>query len=142
MKTILIARSLTAWLFYFLIILAGYTCSSADETTHYEWNSEELNQTIWDGEIQLNNQKEKITISFDSNSEGYCYLQREDIPSCLFEYSINKNKIIFYNIYGDKENLIINGSWDFSSSKKKNVTLERIISQDVKDYIILKKREL
>lgn len=138
MKTILRMRMLVIWSFYILIIWGGYSCSSSDDI--YGWTKEDLAETVWDGEIQVNNEKEKIRISFDSNSNGYCYLDRVDVPSCLFEYSMSENRIIFYNIYGDDDKLIISGTWNFITSEKRNLKLERITSFDTSDYLILKKR--
>lgn len=138
MKTILKMRMLIIWSFYILFICGGYSCSSSDDI--YGWTKEDLAETVWDGEIQVNNNKEKIRISFDSSSNGYCYLDRADAPSCLFEYSMSENRIIFYNIYGDDDKLIISGTWNFITSEKRNLKLERITSFDTSDYLILKKR--
>lgn len=123
-----------------ILILLPVVINCNNDAEEYVWNCTDLAQTQWEGKIMINGEVEKITLSFNSIDEGYCYTNRSDNPECLFEYSIANRQINFFNIYGDSDKLLIDGLWSFQRSEKKEIKLVRIKSADHYDYLILSKK--
>ncbi|MDH6307221.1 hypothetical protein M2451_002454 [Dysgonomonas sp. PFB1-18] len=140
MKTNFNLKISVKFLLLTLISFSLLGCSGDDDSPDIVWNSKDLSQTIWEGTINIDGKEEKILLSFDSEQEGYCYSNREENLSCLFEYSIVDREIRFYNIYGDSDKLIVDGLWHFTISTKKNIQLQKIISAEKSDYLTLYKK--
>lgn len=104
-------------------VSAFFMSCSKDDSNDILWKPDTLVETVWEGRIIRDNIENKIVVSFVSKEDGFCYMNSDKIISCLFEYDMTNNQIIFSNIYDGDKNLIIEGMWHFDvSEKKKNAT--------------------
>ena len=96
-------------------------------------------ETVWEGRIIRDNIENKIVVSFVSKEDGFCYMNSDKTISCLFEYDMTNNEIIFSNIYDGDKNLIIEGMWHFDVSEKKRMRLIQFEAADKQNVIEMKR---
>lgn len=120
-------------------VSAFFMSCSKDDSNDILWKPDTLVETVWEGRIIRDNIENKIVVSFVSKEDGFCYMNSDKTISCLFEYDMTNNQIIFSNIYDGDKNLIIEGMWHFDVSEKKRMRLIQFEAADKQNVIEMKR---